>query len=105
MFACLINRRRLSAGHGREQTRYLRCWWYNDGVRAALHIEDIGMAYGGTTLFEGVTVDIRAGQRVIVTGANGTGNTTFLKILAGLVRPVSGKVEVDLCDGRKIDDV
>jgi len=63
------------------------------------------MAYGGTTLFTGVTVDIRAGQRVIVTGANGTGKTTFLKILAGLVRPVSGKVEVDLGDGRKVDDV
>jgi heme exporter protein A len=63
------------------------------------------MAYGGSTLFAGVTVDIRAGQRVIVTGANGTGKTTFLKILAGLVRPVSGKVEVDLGDGRRVEDV
>jgi len=62
------------------------------------------MAYGGTTLFAGVTVDIRAGQRVIVTGANGTGKTTFLKILAGLVRPASGRVEVDL-GNRKVDDV
>src|SRR3569833_4042675 len=61
------------------------------------------MAYGSAVLFEGLTVDIDGGRRVIVTGANGTGKTTFLKIIAGLVRPVAGKVQFDI-DGHDYSD-
>jgi heme exporter protein A len=74
-------------------------------VRAGIHIDDIGMAYNGLALFEGVSVDVASGQRVIVTGANGTGKTTFLKILAGLVRPTSGKIELRFDGGVAVSDV
>lgn len=73
-------------------------------MRAGLHIVDVGMAYRGVPLFEGVSVNIESGQRVVVTGANGTGKTTFLKILAGLVRPVSGTIEVSV-DGKSVTGV
>ncbi len=57
------------------------------------------MAFAGRPLFEGVTVEIPGGRRVAVTGANGTGKTTFLKIVAGLMRQTTGIVAVTRADG------
>src|SRR6185436_11513523 len=38
---------------------------------------------------------IRRGETVFVTGGNGSGKSTFLKLLAGLYRPLRGSVAVD----------
>ena len=46
-------------------------------------ISGLGKAYGGRTLFEGVTLQLNAGSRYGVVGANGSGKSTFLRILAG----------------------
>jgi ATPase subunit of ABC transporter with duplicated ATPase domains len=43
----------------------------------------LGKAYGGRTLFEGVSLQLNPGGRYGLVGANGCGKTTFLKILAG----------------------
>src|SRR5882757_346265 len=43
----------------------------------------LGKAYGGRTLFEEVTLKLNAGSRYGLVGANGSGKTTFLKVLAG----------------------
>ena len=43
----------------------------------------LGKAYGGRTLFEGVSLQLNAGSRYGLVGANGSGKTTFLKIVAG----------------------
>ena len=42
-----------------------------------------------------VDLDISAGQSVGIIGVNGAGKSTLLKILAGVVRPTSGTVQVD----------
>ena len=42
-----------------------------------------------------VTVDFVAGRMVLITGATGAGKSTFLHILAGLIRPSEGEVIVD----------
>jgi ABC-type lipoprotein export system ATPase subunit len=42
-----------------------------------------------------VTVDLKAGRMVLITGATGAGKSTFLHILAGLIRPTEGEVRVD----------
>src|SRR3954469_10171885 len=46
-------------------------------------ISGLGKAYGGRTLFEGVTLQLNAGSRYGVVGANGSGKSTFLRMLAG----------------------
>jgi len=53
------------------------------------------MAYGSRVLFSGIDAEIAPGQCLVVTGANGAGKSSLLKILAGLLRPESGKVEFD----------
>jgi len=45
-------------------------------------------------LLDGVTVEVREGEIVVVTGPSGAGKTTLLSCLAGLSRPTSGSVAI-----------
>ncbi|MBA4063797.1 MAG: ABC transporter ATP-binding protein [Isosphaera sp.] len=57
-----------------------------------LSCTDVSRGYDATPLFEGVSFEVHAGDRVGFVGPNGAGKTTLLKILAGLDEPDSGKV-------------
>lgn len=57
-----------------------------------LNVEKVTKGYGSRTLFEDITLGINEGDKIGVIGINGTGKSTFLKIVAGLVTPDSGKV-------------
>jgi ATP-binding cassette subfamily F protein 3 len=58
--------------------------------RDVLHVEDLSMAFDGNLLFSGLSFDIRRGEHVALIGDNGTGKTTILKIINGILPPVSG---------------
>ena len=49
-----------------------------------LTVEDLSKSYDGRTLFKDMNVEIKRGEHVCIIGDNGTGKTTFLKILNGL---------------------
>ena len=61
-----------------------------------LQISNLGHRYGGRKLFQGVNLDAAAGTVVAVLGPNGTGKSTFLKIVAGLLTPWQGTVSLSL---------
>ena len=55
----------------------------------------ITMRYGKRALFENVSVKFRAGHRYGLIGANGSGKSTFMKILADQLEQSSGEVAID----------
>ncbi len=55
-----------------------------------LAVRGLTKSFDGQTLFSGVDFDIRRGERVAIIGNNGTGKTTILKILNGLLPQDSG---------------
>jgi ABC-type multidrug transport system ATPase subunit len=56
--------------------------------------------YGRRWVLRGVDVDLRPGGFLLVTGHNGSGKTTLLRILAGLVAPTRGTLDVTVDRGR-----
>ncbi len=60
-----------------------------------LTAENIYKNYGMKQLLDGVTLYLNQGERVGLIGVNGTGKSTFLKILAGVEEPDSGRVTRD----------
>ena len=60
-----------------------------------LSAEHLSKDYGGRKLLEDVTLYLNAGDRVGLIGVNGTGKSTFLKVLAGIEAPDSGRVSRD----------
>ncbi|MBO6164431.1 MAG: ABC-F family ATP-binding cassette domain-containing protein, partial [Lachnospiraceae bacterium] len=57
-----------------------------------LVLENISKRYGDKELFRDVSVGIDDGEKIGVIGINGTGKSTLLKILAGLVEPDDGTI-------------
>jgi len=63
----------------------------------ALHLAGLRRDYGERTALEGVGLELAAGYSLVVLGPNGAGKTTLLRILATLLRPSGGEVEVLGC--------
>jgi ATPase subunit of ABC transporter with duplicated ATPase domains len=55
---------------------------------------NLAKSYGPRTLFEGVSLQLNPGARYGLVGANGSGKTTFLKILAGDEEATEGTVQI-----------
>ncbi|MGA0609095.1 phosphate ABC transporter ATP-binding protein [Caldimonas sp. KR1-144] len=62
-------------------------------LRPELRLEGVGVRFGAVTALEQVSLELRAGERVAFVGANGSGKSTLLRVLHGLQRPTSGRVE------------
>ncbi|CAM3210164.1 ABC transporter, ATP-binding protein, EF-3 family [Deinococcus saxicola] len=57
-----------------------------------LRATEVARIYGDETVFEGVNVEIGAGERLALIGENGSGKSTLLRVLAGLDTPDGGTV-------------
>jgi len=65
---------------------------------AHLSVEDVSVHFGGVHALNGVTFTAEAGSVVGLIGANGSGKTTTLDVISGLVKPQAGRVRLDGTD-------
>jgi ATP-binding cassette subfamily C protein LapB len=72
--------------------------------RGELEIRDVAFSYPGATtpLFESVAFKLAPGSILAATGRNGTGKTTFAKLLVGLLEPTRGQILADGVDLRQM---
>lgn len=59
-----------------------------------VELTNVGMSLGGRRLLSGFNFQFAAGQRIGITGRNGLGKTTLLKIILGQLAPDSGEVRI-----------
>ena len=65
-----------------------------DGARPAIRLRDVTAGYGARVALDQVDLEIATGSLLAIIGPNGAGKSTLLKVIAGLLLPFSGTVEV-----------
>ena len=61
---------------------------------AFVQFNKVLLAYGDRGILKDVSVNLSAGSKAALTGANGTGKSTLIKVMAGLVTPDDGNRSV-----------
>jgi heme exporter protein A len=59
-----------------------------------IHARGLGRRFGEKRVLSGLDLEVAPGEFLLVTGPNGSGKTTLLRLLAGLIVPTSGELEV-----------
>ncbi len=74
------------------------------GMRV-IEVENLAKEFNGRTVLRGITFHVRRGEVFGLLGPNGSGKTTTMRIILGLLKPTSGKVRVlggSLADDAKL---
>ena len=64
-------------------------------IAPILRMQDVSKSYGGVRALQDASLDVAGGRIHAVLGENGAGKSTLIKILAGVVRPDAGRIELD----------
>ena len=65
-----------------------------------IQARDLGRRFGSKRVIRDLGLEVRAGELLLVTGPNGSGKSTLLALMAGLLAPTEGEIEVDIPRGR-----
>ena len=57
--------------------------------------ENISIQFGAKALFQDINITFSKGNKYGLIGANGSGKSTFMKILSGEIEPSSGNIHID----------
>ncbi|MES2209841.1 MAG: ABC transporter ATP-binding protein [Chloroflexota bacterium] len=65
-----------------------------------IRVDDVTALYRDRAALRDVSLRVDSGERVAIIGPNGAGKSTLLRVIAGLLRPVTGTVELG---GERVD--
>ncbi len=60
-----------------------------------LSVRGLEKRFGAVVAAENINIDIPAGQKVSLIGANGAGKTTFVNMVTGYIKPDGGQIDLD----------
>jgi phospholipid/cholesterol/gamma-HCH transport system ATP-binding protein len=67
----------------------------SNGTPPKIRLRELRKAFGTKRVLQGVDLDVPAGESMVVIGGSGSGKSVTLKCILGLIRPDSGRIEVD----------
>jgi branched-chain amino acid transport system ATP-binding protein len=71
-------------------------------LASSITIQGVDAAYGAVRVLENISIDVRAGETVVMLGTNGNGKSTLIKCIMGIVRPQTGRITASI-DGVEHD--
>lgn len=74
-----------------------------NGIEGSISLEEVSFKYPSQqeNILEDVSLHIKAGDSISITGNNGVGKSTLIALMSGFLKPVKGKISLD---GRDIHD-
>lgn len=70
----------------------------------SIKIEGLSMQYLDKTIFNDININLEKGSLYVITGDNGSGKSTFLKILQGFITPTKGKIIINNSEYKTLKD-
>src|SRR5262245_3895431 len=64
-------------------------------IQRAVEFQNVTMAYDENVILDDVSFFVNPGETKIVMGGSGTGKSTILKLVLGLIKPQAGRILVD----------
>jgi len=65
-----------------------------DSASNVITMREVSKRYGDETVLKDVNLNVQSGECIVLVGHNGAGKTSLLKLMLGLTRPTSGRVEI-----------
>src|SRR5688572_2699034 len=65
-----------------------------DRTKRVISIRDLHKSFGTNHVLRGIDLDVLQGENVVVLGRSGTGKSVLIKIIAGLLKPDKGTINV-----------
>jgi len=67
----------------------------SEEINSAIEFQDVTMAYDDRVILDEVSFMVNPGETKIVMGGSGTGKSTILKLVLGLIKPQQGRILID----------
>jgi branched-chain amino acid transport system ATP-binding protein len=71
-------------------------------LASSLKIAGVDAGYGAVRVLEDVSLDVTAGETVVLLGTNGNGKSTLMKCVMGIIPPTVGSITAEI-DGARVD--
>lgn len=65
---------------------------FGNSIMSLISVDNVSLKFSGLKLLDNISLQINKNEKICLMGRNGTGKTTFLKVLAGLIEPDEGSV-------------